>query len=155
MKKTCAHSEAFSLGMYRTVNRYVVVWNRWLILLFKIWYFFYFCRININKFLKFLEFQICAYFLSGLSVCWVISNFLIFQEIKVGKYIWDPWCHMVAETGSWFLPIRWLSCWLEGSASSVLSCQYAQGAKISKVVAIVDSIFNVGNSIRFANVNEP
>ncbi len=36
------------------------------------------------------------------SVCWVISNFVIFHKIKVAKHIWDQCCHLVAETSTWY-----------------------------------------------------
>jgi hypothetical protein len=44
----------------------------------------------------------CAYFFSSLIGCWFFSNFVIFRSIKVAKHIWEPCCHLAAETGSYF-----------------------------------------------------
>ncbi len=41
-------------------------------------------------------------FFSSLSGCWVFSNLVIFHQIKVAKQIWEPCCHLAAETDSWF-----------------------------------------------------
>ncbi len=39
---------------------------------------------------------------SSFSGCWVFNYFVFFHWIKVSKHIWEPCCHLVAKTGSWF-----------------------------------------------------
>jgi len=31
-----------------------------------------------------------------------MTNFVIFHQMKVAKHIWDPCCHLVTQSGSWF-----------------------------------------------------
>ncbi len=70
------------MRLFYPVNSLVVSRNLWPILLSKIWLFFKFSQTYIKKFLKLREFQICIYFFSSLSGCWVISNFVIFSLNK-------------------------------------------------------------------------
>ncbi len=65
-----------------------------------------FLKLIKQTFLKFLGFQICAYCFASFSGFWTISNFVIFHKIKIPNCIWDQCCHLVAETGSWFIPIQ-------------------------------------------------
>jgi len=51
----------------------------------------------------YLRIQNCAYFFHSFCGCWVIIKFAIFHKIKVLKCILDQCCHLVAETGSWFI----------------------------------------------------
>jgi hypothetical protein len=60
---------------------------------------FKFSQTYIKKFIKFSEFQICAYF----SLALVVVEFLaivIFDQIKVARHIWEQYCQLMAETGS-------------------------------------------------------
>ncbi len=88
------------MRIFHPVHSLVVGTNLWLNSLSKICYFFKFCRTCIKTYLKFKEFQICAYFLSGFSGCWVFINFVIFHYIDVAKQIWVQCSHLVAEIGS-------------------------------------------------------
>ncbi len=90
------------MRLFHSVNSLVVSWNFWLILSSKILLFLNFVKHTSKNVLKFYEFQMCADFFSSLSGCWVFSNLVIFHQIKVAKQIWEPCCHLAAETGSWF-----------------------------------------------------
>ncbi len=50
--------------------------------------------------------------LSGFSGSWVISNFAIYRQIKVVKHVLESCCHLVVETGSWFILIKVLFTYL-------------------------------------------
>ncbi len=60
----------------------VVSGNKWLILLSKISLYLLLVPHASKNFLKVLVFQICAYFFSSFSGCWVISNPVIFWPNK-------------------------------------------------------------------------
>ncbi len=45
-------------------------------------------------------------FFSNFSGCRAMSNFTIFQQIKVLKHIWDQGCHLVTGTDSWSIQIH-------------------------------------------------
>jgi hypothetical protein len=75
----CQHS----MRLFHPINSLVVCINLWTILLSKIWLFFKFSQRYINTFLKFWGFQICAYFFSSFSGCWVISHFVMFTKLKL------------------------------------------------------------------------
>jgi hypothetical protein len=80
------------------VNSLAVIRNQWLILLSKILLF-----LNLVKqHQKFIKFQIGTYFFSGLSSGWVNNNFVIFSLNESCKRTHDPYCHLVALTGSRF-----------------------------------------------------
>jgi hypothetical protein len=38
--------------------------------------------------------------------CGVFNNFVIFHQIKVAKHIWEPCCHLAAETGPIALDVK-------------------------------------------------
>ncbi len=78
----------------------VVTINQWLILFCKIW--LYLKLVKHQKQYRIYGFQICAYIFSGFSGCGVNSSFANFHFLKVAKYVWDPCCHLKAETGSRF-----------------------------------------------------
>ncbi len=43
------------------------------------------------------------FFFSSFNSSWVINSFGIFHWTKVEKHIWEPCCHIVAETCTWFI----------------------------------------------------
>ncbi len=87
--------------MFHSVYNLAVHRNSGLILLFKIWRFLYLSNMHI----LIINIPNMCYFLS-IICCWVINNSVIFQKIKVAKHIWDPCCHLAAETGIWFILIK-------------------------------------------------
>ncbi len=92
------------MGVFHPVNSLVITSNWWLILLSKMWFFFFLIKSNIHKKIKFQECPMCAYF--SISGCWVFKQFCNFSRDKSAKHIQGPCCHLAAETGSWFIPIR-------------------------------------------------
>jgi hypothetical protein len=65
----------------------------------------------------------CAYFFSSFSLCWVISNFVTFYQIKIAKHICDPYCHLGTESVSWFILIGLLLAPLENMKSCWWNCK--------------------------------
>jgi hypothetical protein len=48
--------------------------------------------------------NVCLFFLS-FSGYWVIGNFVILEQLKISKHIWEPCSHPVTETGNSFIQI--------------------------------------------------
>ncbi len=92
---------SISNGMFHPLNSLVVSRNLWQILLGKIWLYLNLVK-HSAKFYKSLRIQnLCLFPLA--SCCWIIHNFVIFYWIKDAKHIWDLYCHLSTETGSWFI----------------------------------------------------
>ena len=53
-----------------------------------------------------MDSKLVLIFSSSFTGCRVISNALIFDDIKVAEHVWDPPCHLTAKTGSWFILIE-------------------------------------------------
>ncbi len=94
--------------LFNSVNSLVVSRNLWLILIMKILLFLNFVKHTLKHFYISKPLSIsnmCQFFFCSFSGHWVIRNFVIFHKTTVAKHIWDPCCHLVAETGSWFILI--------------------------------------------------
>jgi hypothetical protein len=88
--------------MFHPVNSLVITRNQWVIsslkfgILLILWNQLQSLFFN-SKDSKFVL------IISWFNRCWIISNFVIFHKIKVAKHIWDPCCHLPADTASWFI----------------------------------------------------
>jgi hypothetical protein len=89
------------MGIFHPLDGLVVIRNRWLILLIKIWVFFLFKNNFSSKITRIQNLR----FLSSFSACGVDSNFQFFCQMKVAEHICDLWCHLVAETDNWLILI--------------------------------------------------
>jgi hypothetical protein len=87
------------MRLFHPENSLVVTRNLWLILLGKILLFSNVHQ-KISKILRIPN--PCLFFSLASVVAWVFSNFVIFHSIKAVKHIWEPSCHLAAETGRWF-----------------------------------------------------
>ncbi len=91
------------LGIFCPINSLFINRNWWLILLSEnLIVFWFMSKINWTI-VEFKGFQIYDHFLSFFSICWVVSYFVIFHWLKLGKHTWDSFFHLVTETGSWFV----------------------------------------------------
>ncbi len=71
------------IEIFHTVNSLVVISSTWLISLRKFDVFLKVSQTYIKHFLKNHRFQICAYFFSSFSACWVITTFWFFTNSKL------------------------------------------------------------------------
>ncbi len=80
----------------------VVSRNLWLILFSKIWLFLNLVKHTSKNLCKSNDSKSALIFSVALVVVDFLSIFVMFRNIKVAEYIWDPCCHLVSETSSWF-----------------------------------------------------
>ncbi len=94
-----SHSSS-PMGIFYTLNSFVVAWNLRLMLFSKIWLFLDLVKC-IQKILKFVGFQIWAYFFYSFIGCWLSDSLAIFHYKKASKHNWEPSCHLLAKNSNW------------------------------------------------------
>ncbi len=85
------------MSLFHPENSLIVTRN-----LCKIWLFSNFFKRTSKIFKNSKNSKSVLIFFSSFSGCLVFSNFVIFHSIKAVQQIWEPSCHLAAETGSWF-----------------------------------------------------
>ncbi len=89
------------MRIFWPLNILIFTGNLWLILLSVIW-----LLLNLVKHIsKHLLKSKDSNFFTIYKGCWVIPNLCLLTK-KVAKQIWDPCCHIVTESGSWFSLIK-------------------------------------------------